>query len=263
MQQSSMGTLALLKAIGLARLGQAEEALAIKEPAARHGAVYNPYSLPAPMFDILNACGAWIDGFRITNEGEGAERALFERMMASIEAAESSSEIVNIYLLGAVVSVFLGEEAKRALFERMVAQTNEAGLRISGALVVVYWADPERRARHGELTRQRMAVPAVRERISAATKAAHNVPGMRQRKLAGLQRAFADLVLRRRISEATKAGMADPNLHRKISEATKAGIAAKVERQLGHAAGCVEGTPKAVRERFLRQIAAAHRTGSS
>jgi hypothetical protein len=124
-------------------------------------------------------------------------------------------------------------------------RTPEARQRISGALVA-YWADPDKRARHGQLIRERMARPEVRERISSATKSAYNVPGMRERKLAGLQRAFAD-----------------PDLRRRISEATKAGMAAKAERQRAALVDAWKAAPKAVRERFLCQIAAVLATAAT
>jgi hypothetical protein len=110
----------------------------------------------------------------------------------------------------------------------------------TSAALVAYWSDPAKRTAHGELTRQRMGRPDIRQRISDRTKAAHDVPGMRERKLAGLARAFAD-----------------PELRRKISAATKAGIAAKAEREFAALKAAWDSAPTGVRCRFLVQIGCA------
>jgi hypothetical protein len=108
------------------------------------------------------------------------------------------------------------------------------------AALIAYWSDPARRVAHGDLTRQRMDRPAVRERISERTKAAYDVPGMRERKLAGLARAFAD-----------------PELRRRISAATKAGMAAKAEREFAALKAAWDSAPAGVRQRFLVEINAS------
>jgi NUMOD3 motif len=96
---------------------------------------------------------------------------------------------------------------------------------------------PEARARHGnqaqswteerkraqsELTKQRMASPAVRAKISERTIAAIADPAVRQRWRVNQQAAMADPAVRQKISDLTKKAMADPAVRQRVVD----GIAA-------------------------------------
>ena len=75
------------------------------------------------------------------------------------------------------------------------------------AKLAAYWADPENRRRHSELTKARMARPGVSERIAERTVAALSDAAVKARQIAGQKAAFADPALRQKISTNTKAGM--------------------------------------------------------
>jgi len=75
------------------------------------------------------------------------------------------------------------------------------------ARAALQWT-PDARRRQGDLTRQKLSPPAVRERISVRTREALANPDVRQRQLDGLKKAMARPEVRARISEGTRAGMA-------------------------------------------------------
>lgn len=108
-----------------------------------------------------------------------------------------------------------------AVTRRRVARrkphTREAVGRIRAKLAA-HWADPERRAQHGVLTKRRMARPGVSERISERTKAALADPEKRARHHAAVVATMASPVVRQRISERTREAMRDPMVRQRIRD---------------------------------------------
>lgn len=67
-----------------------------------------------------------------------------------------------------------------------------------------YWADPQRRLAHGELTRARMATPEVRQKIANSNAAAWASPEKRQSHAALMRERMEEPAVRLKISERTK-----------------------------------------------------------
>jgi hypothetical protein len=110
------------------------------------------------------------------------------------------------------------------------------------AKLAAFWADPENRRRHSDLTKARMARPGISERIAERTAAALADPAIKRRHIEGLTARFADPVLRKKISIATKAGM-------RRWRAERLAAASVVLRQL----------PRAEREQAMAElVSAAH-----